>query len=102
MITLKATNRLSAKAKATIQNAIEQHDKYKKSYFWTPGGSASQRRNNEKRFLTIHPSFIIETKLGTIEVSTTYSESCKNCYYGMCVTLDDVSKDVRLLKKLLK
>lgn len=97
-----AVSRKSASLKSTIQNTIENHDKYKKSYFWSPGGNASSRRRNEERFEKSNPSYKVQTKKGIIEVRPDYSESCRNCYYKLSITLDGNSKNVRLLKNIIK
>lgn len=96
------TNRISASAKRAIQNAIEQHDNYKRSYFWSPGGNASTRRRNEDRFTSNHPAFQIQDGENIITVKPSYSESCKNCYYSMSIDINGSTKDVRALKKYLK
>ena len=96
------TKRLSSQAKSAIQNAIEQHDKYKRSYFWSPGGNASSRRRNESSFSKNHPSFSLIDGKDTIEVLPYYSESCKNCYYSMEVKVNGAASNIRTLKKYIK
>jgi len=102
MKTYNATKRLSPQAKAAIKSAIETHERYKKSYFWRPGGSASNRHRNEARFEASNPDFQVLTPMGTVEVIFHYRESCSNVYYSMDVYLDNAKKDVRLLRKLIK
>jgi hypothetical protein len=96
------TSRVSSSAKAAISNAIEQHDRYKKSYFWSPGGNASSRRRNESSFSRNHPAFSLIDGETTIEVLPYYSESCKNCFYSMTVRVNGQAKDVRAIKKYIK
>ncbi len=96
---LNAIRRISSVAKRTIESAIEVHKKYKNSYFWSPGGNSSSRRYNEDRFPGV--DFEIMTAKGLVQVIFDYSESCKNVYYSMSVYLNDVKKDIRLLKKMV-
>jgi hypothetical protein len=96
------TKRLSSQAKSAIQNAIEQHDKYKRAYFWSSGGNASTRRRNESSFSRNHPAFSLIDGETTIEVLPYYSESCKNCYYSMSIKVNGSAKDIRTLKKYIK
>ena len=52
-------------------------------YFWSPGGSASQRRRNEERRRAEIENFLAAARVGELEnvvVEWNYSESCKNVY----------------------
>lgn len=100
MKTFKATNKVSAQLKQRIQSVLDTHGKYKNAYFWSSAGNASQRRRNEEKFAESNPDFNIETKNGLVEVSFSYSESCKNIYYSLDIRLDGEKKDIRLLKKI--
>jgi hypothetical protein len=97
----KATSRLSATAKQAILNTIQLHDKYKKSYFWSPSGNANGRRNSESRFEKNNPSYQIQKGEDVVEVSASYSESCKNCYYSLNIYVNGVKKNIRTLKKII-
>ena len=98
-IELSAKKRLSKKAKLIIQNAIDTHEKYKKSYFWNVSGNAASRRNMESKFEG--RDFIINLLEGKLYVTFSFSVSCKNVYYSMNVFLNDNKKDIRFLKKML-
>lgn len=95
-------NRVSAKAKQEIESIIRMHETYKNSYFWKAGGSAGERRSNEKRFASRYPSVSFITKKGTILVEPSYSESCNNVYYSLSITLDEEKKNITTLKNLIK
>ena len=96
------TNRLSPKAKKVIANTIENHDHFKKAYFWSAARNSHTRRSNEKRFEKDNPSYKLIQGTDIIEVSPSYSESCNNVYYSLNILVNDVVKDVRVLKKILK
>ena len=75
------------------------------TYFWTPGGSASQRRSNERRradevqcFLDANAAAI---QAAGIEVDFSYSESCNNVYKSVAVYQNGEKKTIRALKKAL-
>ena len=75
------------------------------TYHWTPSGTASGRRSNEKRhaaevqrFLDQHADAINAAGL-SIEFS--YSESCNNVYKHLEIYQNGVKKDIRALKKAL-
>ena len=92
---------MDRKLKTLLEEVIETHEKYKKSYFWSSGQNAGQRRRNEERF----PSSNIVINLvngDEIEIYQSYSESCNHCYYKGKIHLNGCKKDIRLVKKLLK
>jgi hypothetical protein len=97
----KATSRLSATAKQAILNTIELHDKYKKSYFWSPSGNAGGRRSSESRFAANNPSYQIQKGTDIIEIAPSYSESCNNCYYSLEIWVNGAKKNIRTLKKII-
>ena len=101
------TSRLSNKARKEIERIIATHEKYSKSYFFHSGLNASSRRRNEERFDSENPSvtFVVGSK--NIEVTMSYSESCKNVYYRLSVIEIEEGKitkvgNISTLKKLLK
>lgn len=101
------TSRMSNKARKEIERIIATHEKYSKSYFFHSGLNASSRRRNEKRFDAENPSvtFVIGNK--AIEVTMSYSESCKNVYYRLSVLELEDGKIIKVgniltLKKLLR
>jgi hypothetical protein len=99
MKTYTATFRTSATLKNVILGTINNHQKYVKSYFWSPARNATGRRQNERRFPL--SSFNIITGNGIIKVRPSYRESCGNCYYRMEISLDNHKKSIRLLKGLI-
>lgn len=103
----KAVSRISKALREALQNTIEQHEKYSKSYFWSSGSNAHNRRSNESRFVQNHPAYSVQTKKGLLTIEPSYSESCNHCYYSLYITLTDEkgnckSKDIRAVKALLK
>ena len=100
------TSRLSNKARKEIERIIATHEKYSKSYFFHPGLNASSRRRNEEKFDVTNPSVTFVRGNKDIEVTMSYSESCKNVYYHLSVleTEDGITKagNISTLKKLLK
>jgi len=101
MKTYNCKTRISKQARARIARAIETHEKYKNSYFWSSNGNASSRRREENRFADNNPKFEIETKRGIISVEQDLSISCKNVYYSSYIFCDGEKKDIRILKKLI-
>ena len=101
------TSRLSNKACKEIERIISTHEKYSKAYFFHSGLNASSRRRNEEKFDAENPSvtFVIGNK--NIEVTMSYSESCKNVYYRLYIDFVEDGKvtkvgNISTLKKLLK
>ena len=57
-----------------------------KTYFWTPSGSASGRRSNEKRRLAEMEDFVNSLPaLKNVEIKFDYSESCRNIYKSFTI-----------------
>lgn len=102
MKTYNITNRISAQAKKAIQNMIDGHERYSKSYFWKSGGNSSSRRGAEKKFKSNYPEFELIKGDQKITVSPSYQESCKNVYYSLSISVNDQSKDIRTLKNIIK
>ncbi len=85
------------KIEKTIIDYISEHDYHKNCYFWSPPGSASQRRSKEwDRELKF------KYKGQDVEVSQSVSYSCSNVYYSFCVYVDSLRKNITFLKKLVK
>jgi hypothetical protein len=81
----------------SIDMVIDHHEKWSKSYFWTPPGSASGRRSDEKKNtfeVNIHFDKVLYS------YSSDVDHSCKNVYYTGTFELNDEKKNVRLFKKL--
>ena len=102
MKTFNVTTGISEEAKAELVRIINTHDRYKKAYFFTPCSHANGRRSNEERFIEQNPDVQFITSKGVLEVRMQYSESCKNVYYTVSITLDRVSKNITAVKNLLK
>ena len=85
--------------KAQVQKALDNHDRLKSSYFWTPAGNASSRRYDEKRY-----SFSVQVAHGgsVYEYDSRVQCSAKNFYYQGAFYKDGVKGSVRLFKKLIK
>lgn len=101
MKTYNVKSRLSKQAKQAIKSIISTHERYRKAYFWYPSTTSSGRRYNEKKFHSANPSVAFETAGGLIEVNFSYSESCRNVYYGLDIRLNDEKKNITVLKKLI-
>lgn len=102
MKTYNITKRISAQARRELTRIIDTHEKYAKSYFWHPTCSADGRRRTERQFAESNPDVAFIKGDDRIEVSMTYSESCKNCYYDCGVFVNGIKKNITVIKKLLK
>lgn len=68
----------------------------KKTFFWSPGGSAAQRRANEKRRNAEIEAFLSALpQIPGLEVYAGYSESCKNVYKTFSVYRNGKKSNVR-------
>ena len=101
MKTYNLTNRISATARKELERIIATHEKYHKSFFFKSDSSASGRRRNEKAFIKRNPDVAFQTKKGLLEVQMRYSESCKNVYYSISITIDGKSRNITAIKSLL-
>lgn len=63
--------------KNRLAEIVDRHEKLSNSYFWSPCGNASGRRNAEKRN---NDKFVTDF-FGGIIAQNDYSESCHNVYY---------------------
>lgn len=85
--------------KLFCNNAIALNERMKGSYFWSsPRDAASRRRYEEQHSLEGE----FEYKGHTYYVSLTTSCSCRNIYFRQFIEIDGESKDIRLLRKVLK
>ena len=89
------------KTKAGIKRAIndflEDHKKFRNSYFWVSLAYRNQRENMEfDRLFT----FVFREKQYEVRQSVTVSRA--NVYYSSGIRVDGAKKDVRVLKKVLK
>ena len=92
------TSKLTGEQQHDVERALENHDHLKSSYFWTPGGNASSRRYDEKRYTF---SVKVEHKGDIYTYSSNVSVSVKNFYYTGIFRKNSKKGDVRLFKKLL-
>ena len=89
---------LSKSQETKVRRAIEQHEKHKKSYFWTPFGNAANRRDTERKnswsiaFKHAGRAYAYESNVNC---------SCKNYYYNGLFTVDGEKRTVRAFSKLL-
>jgi hypothetical protein len=106
----KAIERISHKLKSIIEQTIEDHERYKKSFFWSPSRNASGRRYNENKFPMI--PFDILRDDGILKVRPSYRETCGHCYYSLDIYLESPlfnepsrvvlkKRNIRSLKNLL-
>jgi len=96
----QAKSRVSKGLRGAIDNVLEYHERYKKSYFWSVNQNAAGRRREEGKFNNGNPPFEIEVSDGVIKVIPSLSLSCKNVYYSLEVIKNDEKKNITLLKKL--
>ena len=82
--------------KTELENIVKTHEKYNKSYFWTPKCNAAGRRAAE---FDVEYEFEIDGK--KYEVRQRYEESCNHCYYSMTIYVNGSKKDIRAIKKLI-
>ena len=92
------SNPLTAKQREGVERALDNHEKLKSSYFWTPGGNASSRRNDEKRY---NFGVKVEHKGDVYTYNSNVRVSVKNFYYTGSFHKNDKKGDVRIFKKLL-
>jgi hypothetical protein len=73
------------------------------TYFWSPQGSASGRRSNERRHQDTGDAFINEVYQYTkgVDLEFTYSESCRNVYKNFSVHINDKKSNIKGLAGLL-
>ncbi len=78
---------------------VQRHFEFKNCYFWTPPSQASRRRQmEESNELTIH--FILNGTEYRFEQSVRCS--CSNVYYRSNIEVNDKTKDIRAIKKLIQ
>lgn len=94
---LKTLNNKTGKKIITkLNEMMSDHEKYKKSYFWTPSGNATSRRNQE------FENEIIFTLNGTkYEWQQDLKLSCKNVYWVSVIYKNDKKSNITTIKKIL-
>ena len=93
-----SSNPLTAKKREDVERALENHEKLKGSYFWTPAGNASSRRNDEKKY---NFGVKVEYKGDEYTYDSNVRVSVKNFYYTGTFRKNGKKGDVRIFKKLL-
>jgi hypothetical protein len=87
------------KIEKELAEIVEQHEKFKNSYFWNPPTNASGRRQYEKKYSREPVAFEYAGK--KYEVIQSVSCSCKNIYYNFGVYVDGEKKTVKAIKSLI-
>lgn len=80
-----------------IRTMINNHERYKKSYFWTNTGNARSRRAQEFETDLI---FILDGK--KYEWNQSLSISCINFYWTSVIYVDGCKKNITTMRNLLK
>jgi len=90
--------RLTKAQRSKVERALEQHDRHKNSYFWTPNGGASGRRSTERK-----ETWSVSFRHGGHEYcySSDVNCSCKNYYYNGSFCVDGEQKTRRAFANLL-
>lgn len=90
--------KLTKSQRSKVEKAIAQHDRFKNSYFWTPPGSAGQRRAMEKR-----ETWSVKFKNNGMvyEYESVVNCSCRNVYYSGSFAVNGEKKTVRAFRSLL-
>ena len=83
-----------------LNEIVDQHERFKSSYMWSPPGAASMRRNYE-RDNSIEPlNFKFDRDQYAIEQNVDCS--CRNIYYRFSIHRNGEKKNIRALKSLIK
>jgi hypothetical protein len=90
---------LSESQQAKVHKAIDQHERHKNSYFWSPATSASDRRWVES-VNTWSVAFRHEGK--RYRYDSHVSCSARNYYYSGGFFVNDNRRTIRVFRKLLK
>ena len=90
--------KLTKSQRSKVERALEQHDRHKNSYFWTPNGGASGRRSTERK-----ETWSVSFRHAGHEYcySSEVSCSCKNYYYNGSFCVDGEQKTRRAFANLL-
>lgn len=84
-----------------LTGILETHEKYKSSFFWKSGTNTMTRRKREQYFPTTEVEILLLNEVN-VTIRQNYIESANNCYYRCVIYLDDIKKDIRLVKKITK
>jgi hypothetical protein len=82
--------------KNRLSQIVEQHEKLKNSYFWSPSGNASGRRYNEKK-----NNDFFECDFLNISAENNYRESCNHVYYKGHFYVDGKKTTVTKIKNII-
>lgn len=88
-----------AELKSNLENALNLHNKMKNSYFRSPPMSASSRRNYENYNSF---SYTFDYKGDSYEIDLTTECSCRHIYYKGRFYKNGYTRDVRIIKNILK
>lgn len=89
-------NKTGQKIKAKLNEMLNNHERYKKCYFWTNTGNAASRRSQEFETST---SFILDGK--KYEWNQDLNISCKNFYWTSIIHINSKKSNIIAIKKLL-
>lgn len=78
-----------------LQVIINESTKYKNSYFWSPNSTSAGRS-----YAGFEHSYRV--CIGNVEITfeSTYSESCRNCYYQKSIFVNDTSTTLTTIKTI--
>ncbi len=82
-----------------LEEMVQHHEYFKKSYFWTPPANSAQRRAYEKNN-SVHYEFAHKKK--KYEVNLEISCSCQNIYYKANIYVNGERKNIRAIKKVIR
>ena len=89
--------RSNMKLSKDLHAFLERHQKWSKSFKWSPRGNASQRRNNE-----FYYEYEFKLKENVYKFYQDLEISSKRFYYSSSIYVNDEKKDIRIVKNLLK
>lgn len=73
-----------------LLDLIENHEYCNKSYFWSSPLRAETRRANEEKY---SKRATLELKTGVMEIQQSLTQSCRNSYYSMYITVYNLKKE---------
>lgn len=82
--------------KNRLAEIVDRHEKLSRSYFWSPSGNASGRRNAEKR-----NNDKFECGWLGISAENDYRESCAHVYYHGYFYVDGKKTTVTKIKNII-
>ena len=101
MKTYNLDKRISVQAKTKLQSIIDTHNKYKNCYCWIgDNGNNNQRNHKEKRFYIENSDCVFIKNDKTINVKFSFTQSRKNTYYSLLITVNNEKKNITVIKNL--